>query len=178
MSVFQKVLQLPMSYDCLTHMLTHPLRDYMFGLRGGLFRLGLTRSLRGSIRYCPHRNCLREPFVASFSFILAFCGFISFHFDLLCLPQQCGCLVCVAKGPMAASSIPPKTWGTYAGPTRRLRGAYADFTSTMLLETSQFIILWMVHSWSCHSCLHPLSSNLVASYPTYLTLREKPYATC
>ena len=72
MSVFQKVLQLPMSYDCLTHMLTHPLRDYMFGLRGGLFRRGLTRGLRGSIRYCPHRNCLREPFVASFPFILAF----------------------------------------------------------------------------------------------------------
>ena len=89
LSVFQKVLQLPMSYDCLTHMLTHPLRDYMFGLRGGLFRRGLTRSLRGSIRYCPHRNCLREPFVASFPFILAFCGFISFHFGLLCLPQQC-----------------------------------------------------------------------------------------
>ena len=28
------------------------------------------------------------PFVPSFPFILAFCGFISFHFGLLCLPQS------------------------------------------------------------------------------------------
>ena len=45
----EKVKQLPMSYDCLTRMLTHPLRRYMFGLRGGLFWHGLTRSLRGNI---------------------------------------------------------------------------------------------------------------------------------
>ena len=135
-------------------------------------RRGLTRSLRRIIRYCPHRNCLREPFVASFPFILAFCAFhnnVNVWFVLLrgqcLLPpyfQERG-------GPMAGAISCLR--GAY-------RGAYANFTSTILLETSQFIILWMVHSWSCHSCLHPLSSNLVASYPTYLTLREKPYATC
>ena len=72
------------------------------------------------------------PFVASFPFILAFCGFISFHFGLLCLQQKC--LVCVAKRSMAAFFIPPKIWGllvwlglsvAYAGLTRRLRSAYA-----------------------------------------------------
>ena len=64
------------------------------------------------------------PFVASFPFILAFCGFISFHFGLLCLPQKC--LVCVAKGSMAASFIPPglPVWlGLLL--TRGLRGGYA-----------------------------------------------------
>ena len=54
MSWVERVKQLPMSYDCLTRMLTHPLRRYMFGLRGGLFWHGLTRSLRGNILYFLH----------------------------------------------------------------------------------------------------------------------------
>ena len=65
LSWVQKVMQLPMSYDCLTRMLTHPLRHYILGLRAGLFWHGLTRSLRRHICYiniCPHRKCLREPF--------------------------------------------------------------------------------------------------------------------
>ena len=72
------------------------------------------------------------PFVASFPFILAFCGFISFHFGLRCLPQKC--LVCVAKRSMAAFFIPPKILGAYLYGwsyqllTRGLRGGYAALT--------------------------------------------------
>ena len=71
------------------------------------------------------------PFVASFPFILAFCGFISFHFGLLCLPQKC--LVCVAKRSMAAFFIPPKILGPtcMAGPISCLRGAYAEVTQRL-----------------------------------------------
>ena len=78
-------------------------------------------------------------FVASFPFILAFCGFIYFHFGLLCLPQKC--LVCVAKGSMAASFIPPKTWGTYGWGyqllTRGLRGGYAALTRGELVASDK-----------------------------------------
>ena len=71
------------------------------------------------------------PFVASFPFILAFCGFISFHFGLLCLPQKC--LVCDAKRSMAAFFIPPKIWGPtcMAGAISCLRGAYAEVTQRL-----------------------------------------------
>ena len=69
------------------------------------------------------------PFVASFPFILAFCGFISFHFGLLCLPQKC--LVCVAKGFLAASFIPLKMWGSMAGAISCLRRAYAEVTQRL-----------------------------------------------
>ena len=47
-----------------------------------------------------------------------------------------------------------------AGLTRALRSPYAALTRIsppLLLETSSFIVLSMVHSWSCHCCLHPLS---------------------
>ena len=127
MSVFQKVFQLPMSYDCLTHMLTHPLRDYMFGLRGGLFRRGLTRSLRGSIRYCPHRNCLREPFVASFPFILAFCAFHNFNVWFVLLRGQWLLPPYLQKrgGPMAGAISCLR--GAYAEVTRRLRGFHLHY---------------------------------------------------
>ena len=82
------------------------------------------------------------PFVASFPFILAFCGFTSFHFGLLCLQQKC--LVCVAKRSMAAFFIPPKIWGVwlglsvaYAGLTRRLRSAYAGGAGSFWQTTSK-----------------------------------------
>ena len=84
------------------------------------------------------------PFVASFPFILAFGGFIYFHFGLfhfglLCLPQKW--LVCVAKGSMAASFIPPKMWGTYGWGyqllTRGLRGGYAALTRASDKRNSQ-----------------------------------------
>ena len=77
--------------------------------------------------------------MASFPFILAFCGFIYFHFGLLCLPQKC--LVCDAKGSMAASFIPPKTWGTYGwgyhSLTRGLRGGYAALTRGELVASDK-----------------------------------------
>ena len=65
------------------------------------------------------KSALRQLWLLSRYF--AFCGFISFHFGLLCLPQKC--LLCVAKGPMAASFIAPKTLLT-----RGLRGGYAALT--------------------------------------------------
>jgi len=104
-------------------------------------------------------------FVASFPFILAFCGFISFHFGLLCLPQKC--LVCVAKRSMAASFIPPKNFGAYLYGwgyqllTRGLRGGYAALTpgelvaSVVYQSTSQFpsrlSISWIVTQVSVSS---------------------------
>ena len=69
------------------------------------------------------------PVVASFRFILAFCAFHK------------KCLVCVAKGPMAASFIAPKTWGTYGWGyqllTRGLRGGYAALTRGKLVASDK-----------------------------------------
>ena len=75
------------------------------------------------------------PFVVSFPFILAFCGSISFHFGLLCIQQKC--LVCVAKGSMAASFIPLKMWGSMAGAISCLRGAYAALTRGELVASDK-----------------------------------------
>ena len=80
------------------------------------------------------KSALSKATLVILSRNLAFCGFISFHFGLLwlhfvsfwplCLPQKC--LVCVAKGPMAASFIASKTWGISC-----LRGAYAEVTQRL-----------------------------------------------
>ena len=79
------------------------------------------------------------PFVASCPFILAFCGFISFHFGLLCLPQKC--LVWVANQSMAASFIPLKMWGFYGWGyqllTRGLRVCYAALTRGELVASDK-----------------------------------------
>ena len=56
------------------------------------------------------------PFVASFPFILAFCGFISFHFGLLCLPQNVG---------------------VYGWGYRGLRGGYAALTRGELVASDK-----------------------------------------
>ena len=77
---------------------------------------------------------------------LAFCGFISFHFGLLWLhfvsfwpfviPQKC--LVCVAKGPMAASFIAQGTYGWgYQLLTRGLRGGCATLTRGELVASDK-----------------------------------------
>ena len=93
----------------------------LFGVAyaGGYARIILSANLK--------KSALKQLWLLSR--YLAFCGFISFYFGFLwlhflsfwpfvaslCLPQKC--LVGVAKGSMAASFIPPKTWG-YAALTR------------------------------------------------------------
>ena len=59
LSVFQKVKPLPMSYDGLARMLTHPSRHYMFGLRGDFSDMALREAYAGTFFtffICPHRN--------------------------------------------------------------------------------------------------------------------------
>ena len=91
------------------------------------------------LSFCGFISFHFRLFVAAFPFILAVCGFISFHFGVLGLPQKC--LVCVAKGSMAASFIPPKTWGAYGWGypvlTRGLCGGYAALTRGELVASDK-----------------------------------------
>ena len=117
----------------------------LFGVAyaGGYARIILSANLK--------KSALKQLWLLSR--YLAFCGFISFYFGFLwlhflsfwpfvaslCLPHKC--LVCVAKGSMAASFIPPKTWGTYGwgyqSPTRGLRGGYAALTRGELVASDK-----------------------------------------
>ena len=126
---------------------TRSLREVKGSLRGGVlfgvaYAAGYARAiLSANLKKSALKQLLLDllwlhflvlwPFVASFPFILAFCGFISFHFGLRCLPQKC--LVCVAKRSMAAFFIPPKIWGPtcMAGAISCLRGAYAEVTQRL-----------------------------------------------
>ena len=134
------------------------LRGVKGSLRGGVFVWGCLRGclresyiLAANLKKSALKQLLLDllwlhflvfwPFVASFPFILAFCGFISFHFGLLCLPQKC--LVCVAKRSMAASFIPPKILGPtcMAGAISclrgGLRGGYAALTRGELVASDK-----------------------------------------
>ena len=117
----------------------------LFGVAyaGGYARIILSANLK--------KSALKQLWLLSR--YLASCGFISFYFGFLwlhflsfwpfvaslCLPQKC--LVCVAKGSMAASFIPPKTWGTYGwgyqSLTRGLRGGYAALTRGELVASDK-----------------------------------------
>ena len=65
-----------------------------------------------------------------FLFFLAFCCFVFFHFGLLCLPQKC--LVCVwfvlLRGQCLLPSYLPKRGGPMAGAFSCLRETYAALT--------------------------------------------------
>ena len=122
----------PIHWETYLREASASLRGVKGSLRGGvLFGVAYAGGYARNILSANlKKSALRQLWLLSR--YLAFCGFIYFHFVLLCLPQKC--LVCVAKGSMAASFIPPKTWGTdlwlglsvaYAGLTRRLRSAYA-----------------------------------------------------
>ena len=119
----------------------------LFGVAyaGGYARIILSANLK--------KSALKQLWLLSR--YLAFCGFISFYFGFLwlhflsfwpfvaslCLPQKC--LVCVAKGSMAASFIPPKTWGTYGWDYQSLtrglglRGGYAALTRGELVASDK-----------------------------------------
>ena len=101
MSWVEKVKQLPMSYDCLTHMLTHPLRRYMFA------------------------NCILA-FAGIGVIQIPFASFRgrSFETNVLvhCSPPSVSSDTKACPGGIVG-------WA-YAGLTLTLRGPYADFTST------------------------------------------------
>ena len=115
------------------------------------------------------------PFVASLPFILAFCGFISFHFGLMCLPQKC--LVALLRDQWLLSSYLRKFGGllvwlglsvAYAGLTRRLRSAYAGGAGSFWQTTSK-------------SRRHPnpwcLTCHVLLSIPLYV-YSNYDYASC
>ena len=128
------------------------LRGVKGSLRGGvLFGVAYAGGYARIIWSANLKSALKQLWLLSR--YLAFCGFISFYFGFLwlhflsfwpfvaslCLPQKC--LVCVAKGSMAASFIPPQTWGTYGwgyqSLTRGLRGGYAALTRGELVASDK-----------------------------------------
>ena len=125
--------------------LTRSLRGVKGSLRGGVLFIFVWGCLRGWWRESYFVSKFEEvsfeatfawPFVASFACIWPFVASVSFHFGLLWLhflsfwPK---CLVCIAKGSMAASFIPPKIWGPtcMAGAISCLRWAYAEVTQRL-----------------------------------------------
>ena len=110
-----------------------------------VFCLGLLTRVVTRELFCQQiwRSQLWSNFCLAFcgfiSLYLAFCTFISFHFGLLWLHffsfwpfvPSTKCLVCVAKGSMAASFIPLKMWGSMAGAISCLRRAYAEVTQRL-----------------------------------------------
>ena len=111
-------------------------------LRGGvLFGVAYEGGYARAILSAKEKSALKQLLLGllrlHFLVFCTFCGFISFHFGLLCLPQKS--LVCVAKGSTAASFIPPKTWGAYGWGyqvlTQGLRGGYAALTRGELVAS-------------------------------------------
>ena len=118
------------------------LRGVKGSLRGGVL-IGVAYAGGYARIFSPaglKKSALSKATLVILSRNLAFCGFISFHFGLLwlhfvsfwplCLPQKC--LVCVAKGPMAASFIASQNVGDQLL-TRGLRGGYAALTQGELV---------------------------------------------
>ena len=107
----------------------------LFGVAyaGGYARIILSANLKKSALKQLWLLSRYLAFVASFPFILAFCGFISFHFGLLwlhCAFHKSVWLVLLRDQWLLPSYL-RKRGGPMAGAISRLRGAYAEVTQRL-----------------------------------------------